>query len=262
VARALAAEGAHVILSGRNAEALAEVAADCAKGNATAFILPFEATDHPAGLAAAEQAWAWAAERSGGIDILFNNAGAGGTLATAGGLVFQGTIDGHFNAYDAANGKPLWSQDIYTAALAGPMTYEVDGEQYVAVGAGFGTLFYIIGGFALDEHLGVPENGRNLVYKLGGKAVLPKPNLTRIPMPQPPAQTASPAVVAANVLSCGGSSRARRQSVPALVQDGAGPVLLPHNPPTAPFGPTSRWRRRPTSRTSLSPPRVARTPTR
>ncbi|KUR72814.1 short-chain dehydrogenase [Novosphingobium fuchskuhlense] len=75
VARALAAEGAHVILSGRNAEALAEVAADCAKGNATAFILPFEATDHPAGLAAAEQAWAWAVERSGGIDILFNNAG-------------------------------------------------------------------------------------------------------------------------------------------------------------------------------------------
>jgi len=75
MARALAAEGAHVILSGRNAEALAEVAADCAQGNATALVLPFEATDHPAGLAAAEQAWAWAAERSGGIDILFNNAG-------------------------------------------------------------------------------------------------------------------------------------------------------------------------------------------
>lgn len=75
MARGLAAEGAHVILSGRNEEALAEVAADCAKGNATALVLPFEATDHPAGLAAAEQAWAWAAERSGGIDILFNNAG-------------------------------------------------------------------------------------------------------------------------------------------------------------------------------------------
>ena len=121
----------------------------------------------------------------------------GGTLATAGGLVFQGTIDGHFNAYDAANGKELWTQDIYTAALAGPMTYEVDGEQYVAVGAGFGTLFYIIGGFALDQHLGVPENGRILVYKIGGKAVLPKPNLTKIPVPQPPAQTASAAVVTA-----------------------------------------------------------------
>jgi short-subunit dehydrogenase len=75
MARALAADGAHVILSGRNTEALAEVAADCAKGNASALVLPFEVTDHPAGLAAAEQAWAWAAERSGGIDILVNNAG-------------------------------------------------------------------------------------------------------------------------------------------------------------------------------------------
>ena len=75
MARALAADGAHVILSGRNEEALAEVAADCAIGNATALVLPFEATDHPAGLAAAEQAWAWATQRSGGIDLLFNNAG-------------------------------------------------------------------------------------------------------------------------------------------------------------------------------------------
>jgi short-subunit dehydrogenase len=75
LARALAADGAHVILSGRNAEALAEVAADCAIGNATALVLPFEVTDHPGGLAAAEQAWTWAAERSGGIDILVNNAG-------------------------------------------------------------------------------------------------------------------------------------------------------------------------------------------
>ena len=75
LARALAADGAHVILSGRNAEALSQVAADCAMGNATALVLPFEVTDHPAGLAAEEQAWAWAAERSGGIDILVNNAG-------------------------------------------------------------------------------------------------------------------------------------------------------------------------------------------
>jgi mono/diheme cytochrome c family protein len=72
----------------------------------------------------------------------------------------------------------------------------VDGEQYVAVGAGFGTLFYIVGGFAID-HKGVPDNGRILVFKLGGKAVLPKPNLTKIPVPQPPKATASAEVVAA-----------------------------------------------------------------
>jgi quinohemoprotein ethanol dehydrogenase len=113
----------------------------------------------------------------------------GGTLATAGNLVFQGTADGHFNAYDATNGQPLWSTETYTSTLAGPMTYTVDGEQYVAVGAGFGSVFYLVAGFAVD-HTGTPDNGRILVYKIGGKATLPKPSLTQIAMPKPPAATA------------------------------------------------------------------------
>ncbi|MDR3513006.1 MAG: PQQ-dependent dehydrogenase, methanol/ethanol family [Caulobacteraceae bacterium] len=120
----------------------------------------------------------------------------GGTLATGGGLVFQGTADGHFNAYDAANGHPLWSTDTYTSTLAGPMTYTVDGQQYVAVGAGFGSVFYLVAGFAVDLH-GTPDNGRILVYKLGGTATLPKPNLTPIPFPQPPKATAAADVVTA-----------------------------------------------------------------
>jgi PQQ-dependent dehydrogenase (methanol/ethanol family) len=119
----------------------------------------------------------------------------GGTLATAGGLVFQGTTDGHFNAYDAGSGKPLWSADTYTATLAGPMTYTVDGEQYVAVGGGFGTAFYLVAGFAVDQK-GTPENGRIMVYKLGGKASLAKPDLTPVAMPKPPAPTGSPEVIA------------------------------------------------------------------
>ena len=119
----------------------------------------------------------------------------GGTLATGGGLVFQGTADGHFNAYDAANGKPLWSAETYAATLAGPMTYTVDGEQYVAVGAGFGSVFYLVAGFAVDK-VGSPANGRIVVYKLGGTATLPKPDLIKIEMPKPPAATA-PAAVAA-----------------------------------------------------------------
>jgi glucose dehydrogenase len=119
----------------------------------------------------------------------------GGTLATAGGLVFQGTADGHFNAYDATTGKLLWTNDTYTATLAGPMTYTVDGEQYVAVGAGFGTAFYLVAGFALDQK-GTPDNGRILVYKLGGKATLPKPDLTPVEMPKPPAPTGTPRMLA------------------------------------------------------------------
>jgi PQQ-dependent dehydrogenase (methanol/ethanol family) len=113
----------------------------------------------------------------------------GGTLATGGDLVFQGTADGHFNAYDAANGHPLWSADTYAATLAGPMTYTVDGEQYVAVGAGFGSVFYLVAGFAVDLR-GTPDNGRILVYKLGGTATLPKPALTPVAFPQPPKSTA------------------------------------------------------------------------
>ena len=118
----------------------------------------------------------------------------GGTLATAGNLVFQGTADGHFNAYDATNGHPLWSADTYTSTLAGPITYTVDGEQYVAVGAGFGSVFYLVYGFAIDK-TGVPDNGRIVVYKLGGTATLPKPNLAKTPVAKPPAASASPAVV-------------------------------------------------------------------
>ena len=120
----------------------------------------------------------------------------GGTMVTAGNLVFQGTLDGHFNAYDATNGKPLWAADTYTSTLAGPMTYTVDGEQYVAVGAGYGSVFYLVAGFALPT-TGTPDNGKIVVYKLGGKANLAKPLLTRVAFPKPPASAASAAVVAA-----------------------------------------------------------------
>ena len=67
LARALAAQGARLVLSGRNLEALEAVAADCGD----TLVLPFESTDHAAIAPAVEQAWAW----SGGIDLLVNNAG-------------------------------------------------------------------------------------------------------------------------------------------------------------------------------------------
>ncbi|MBV8683464.1 MAG: PQQ-dependent dehydrogenase, methanol/ethanol family [Caulobacteraceae bacterium] len=120
----------------------------------------------------------------------------GGVLSTAGGLVFQGSADGHLAAYDARTGRKLWSSETYAATLAGPVTYTVGEDQYVAVGAGFGSVFYLVAGFAAPE-LGNPDNGRILVYKLGGTATLPHPNLTRVEMPRPPAQFAKPAEIAA-----------------------------------------------------------------
>lgn len=62
----------------------------------------------------------------------------GGTLTTAGNLVFQGTADGNLIAYSADDGKKLWSFGAQTGIVAAPMTYSLEGEQYVAVMAGWG----------------------------------------------------------------------------------------------------------------------------
>ncbi len=63
----------------------------------------------------------------------------GGILATAGGLVFTGEGDGKFAAYDSSNGKELWSYRADAGVNAPPSTYEIDGKQYIVVGAGGNT---------------------------------------------------------------------------------------------------------------------------
>lgn len=59
-----------------------------------------------------------------------------GTLATAGGLVFMGESDGWFRAYDATDGRVLWSYFCGAGVDSSPITYEIDGRQYIAVPAG------------------------------------------------------------------------------------------------------------------------------
>jgi quinohemoprotein ethanol dehydrogenase len=102
---------------------------------------------------------------------------ASGALATAGGLVFQGAQRGEFSAFRDSDGIKLWSTDPQTGVVAAPVSYLVDGEQYIAVLAGYGTRDYYAG-----------NNSRLLVYKLGGKAHLPAP-----PPPPPPRQLNPPA---------------------------------------------------------------------
>jgi quinohemoprotein ethanol dehydrogenase len=109
----------------------------------------------------------------------------GGTLTTAGNLVFQGAGDGRFVAYAADTGRKLWEMPIQTGAVAGPITYSVDGEQYVAVSAGWAGSIAIIGGMAPTHH----ANSRLLAFKLGGKARLPA--LKRESLPEPPPLKAS-----------------------------------------------------------------------
>ena len=105
----------------------------------------------------------------------------GGVLATAGDLVFQGDADGILRAHHAKDGKVLWeSPSAGQGIIAAPMTYEIDGEQYVAVLVGAG------GAGPTSAHFFLPQvrttNGRILVFKLGGKASAPIEQ-TAIPEP-------------------------------------------------------------------------------
>lgn len=94
----------------------------------------------------------------------------GGVLTTAGDLVFQGTGAGRFEARRAANGELLWSFAAPDGVVAGPVSYELGGIQYVAVVAGYG------GGYGIGEWADEPKvrpNGHVLVFRLDGQAKLP-----------------------------------------------------------------------------------------
>ena len=70
-----------------------------------------------------------------------------GTAATAGGVVFYGTLDGWLKAADAKTGKPLWKFKVGSGVVGAPITYRgPDGKQYVAVYAGIGGDWFLIAG--------------------------------------------------------------------------------------------------------------------
>jgi PQQ-dependent dehydrogenase (methanol/ethanol family) len=123
----------------------------------------------------------------------------GGTLTTAGNLVFQGTADGRFVAYRANDGAPLWESPAGTGVMAAPVTYLVDGEQYVTVMAGWGGAFPLAYGEA-GAKAGVTSIGRMLTFKLGGTAVLPPP----VPYVSTPATPPFPVTASAAELREGG----------------------------------------------------------
>jgi alcohol dehydrogenase (cytochrome c) len=69
-----------------------------------------------------------------------------GTLSTDGGLVFSGTPDGIFYAFDARTGKILWQHKLTSGIIGVPMSYRIDGKQYVAVQSGWGGVAPFYGG--------------------------------------------------------------------------------------------------------------------
>lgn len=101
----------------------------------------------------------------------------GGTLTTAGNLVFQGTADGRFVAYSADKGEKLWEVSVGTGIIAAPVTYELGGVQYVSVMAGWGGAFALVGGNATGNANG---SGMLLTFALKAKQPLPETLVMKI----------------------------------------------------------------------------------
>jgi quinohemoprotein ethanol dehydrogenase len=102
--------------------------------------------------------------------IPYPHAGNGGTMTTAGNLLFEGTINKTFAAYRADNGQKLWEMPVGTVPVSGPITYMVGGKQYVAVNAGWNS--------AIVANLTNPDGSpfsfgpaRLLVFALDAKGV-------------------------------------------------------------------------------------------
>jgi quinohemoprotein ethanol dehydrogenase len=134
-------------------------------------------------------------------EVVWEQEGSGwwdraGVLATSGGLVFQGTDTGFLRAFDKNTGDILLNLELGTPIMAAPISYEIDGLQYLAVQTGWGGG----GWFAPHPTSAVITRGnanRIIAFKLGGPApVLPPEVTSREPIPQPPAQTASAEVIA------------------------------------------------------------------
>ncbi|HEX9391841.1 MAG TPA: PQQ-dependent dehydrogenase, methanol/ethanol family [Usitatibacteraceae bacterium] len=122
----------------------------------------------------------------------------GGTLTTAGNLVMQGDASGGFNAYRADTGEKLWSTPAQSAVMAGPMTYEVNGEQYIAVMSGWGGAFPLFQGKEAAKSGNLRNVSRVLAFKVGGTAALPA-----LPPEPPLVLNPPPATAAADTVAKG-----------------------------------------------------------
>jgi glucose dehydrogenase len=86
-----------------------------------------------------------------------------GVLATAGGVVFAGALDRYFRAYDAANGKVLWQTRLGDVSSSPPISYAVNGKQYVALVVGRGGFHYASYAPLVPELAAPPDRGSSVV---------------------------------------------------------------------------------------------------
>ena len=117
----------------------------------------------------------------------------GGVVATSAGLVFQGDSLGNLSAFDSDDGSVLWQSNTYTSIVAPPITYAVDGKQYVAVMTGTGIRLDAIPETATFQY---GNWGKLVVYALGGEGELPTPTARDLSIPAQPPVTAGEADLA------------------------------------------------------------------
>lgn len=121
----------------------------------------------------------------------------GGVLTTAGNLVFLGDASGEFSAYAADTGKRAWSVKTGSAMQSVPVTYLINGEQYVLIPIGLGGGYRLFGSPSSMSTLETKRGpARLLAFKLGGNATMPsiQPDIPAVP--KPPEQTGTPEQIA------------------------------------------------------------------
>ncbi len=121
----------------------------------------------------------------------------GGTLSTAGGLVFQGQVDGHLVAYDARSGKRVWRYPLGSAGSGTPISFSRKGRQYISlvVGPALGSQFALEGASGYGWNYRT-QPARLVTFALDGKAVIPAPAYAGPERPLPdPAMKLDPAKV-------------------------------------------------------------------
>jgi quinohemoprotein ethanol dehydrogenase len=148
----------------------------------------------------------------------------GGVLSTAGGVVLEGSIDGKLRVFNDETGAVIKEIDTGSPLIAAPMTYTVNGVQYVAILAGSGGGGWNIwapGNVAAERG----NDNRILAFRLDGGATPTPPALGPIgPIPEPPAQPGTPADIAAGAKlfrNCSGChSNSGRSAAPDLRRSG------------------------------------------
>src|SRR6266567_2008945 len=155
----------------------------------------------------------------------------GGVLSTAGNLVFQGQGTGEFAAYAADTGKKVWSIKTGSAIESIPVTFSVNGEQYVISPVGWGSGSRL---FAPARTMATPESKRGPVrlyaFKLGANMPFPYPRVVIPPVPKPPEQKVSQEIIRKGeklygTFVCDGCHSPGLDGSGAWVLDGAVPDL-------------------------------------